>query len=133
MNEHPIKDLMGITLEKLKEMVDVDTIIGKPISLPDGITIIPVSKLSLGFASGGSDLPTTKEKELFGGGSGGGVSVQPVAFITINNGEIKLLQMSAPKEVAIINSIPEIASKVSDIFNKNSNNSSKKNSVKNEE
>ncbi len=133
MSEHPIKDLMGITLEKLKEMVDVDTIIGKPISLPDGITIIPVSKLSLGFASGGSDLPTTKEKELFGGGSGGGISVQPVAFITINNGEIKLLQMSAPKEVAIINSIPEIASKVSDIFNKNSNNSSKKNSVKNEE
>ena len=133
MSEHPIKDLLGITLEKLKEMVDVDTIIGKPISLPDGITIIPVSKLSLGFASGGSDLPTTKEKELFGGGSGGGISVQPVAFITINNGEIKLLQMSAPKEVAIINSIPEIASKVSDIFNKNSNNSSKKNSVKNEE
>ena len=89
--------------------------------------------MALGFASGGSDLPTTKEKELFGGGSGGGISVQPVAFITINNGEIKLLQMSAPKEVAIINSIPEIASKVSDIFNKNSNNSSKKNSVKNEE
>ncbi|MBP8994014.1 MAG: GerW family sporulation protein [Bacteroidales bacterium] len=127
MNEHPIKDLMGITLEKLKEMVDVDTIIGKPISLPDGITIIPVSKLSLGFASGGSDLPTTKEKELFGGGSGGGVSVQPVAFITINNGEIKLLQMSAPKEVAIINSIPEIANKLSDIFSKNNNNSNKKN------
>lgn len=127
MNEHPIKDLMGITLEKLKEMVDVDTIIGKPISLPDGITIIPVSKLSLGFASGGSDLPTTKEKELFGGGSGGGVSVQPVAFITINNGEIKLLQMSAPKEVAIINSIPEIANKLSDIFSKNNNNSNEKN------
>ncbi len=127
MNEHPIKDLMGITLEKLKEMVDVDTIIGKPISLPDGITIIPVSKLSLGFASGGSDLPTTKEKELFGGGSGGGVSVQPVAFITINNGEIKLLQMSAPKEVAIINSIPEIANKLSDILSKNNNNSNKKN------
>ena len=127
MSEHPIKDLMGITLEKLKEMVDVDTIIGKPISLPDGITIIPVSKLSLGFASGGSDLPTTKEKELFGGGSGGGVSVQPVAFITINNGEIKLLQMSAPKEVAIINSIPEIANKLSDIFSKNNNNSNEKN------
>ncbi len=127
MSEHPIKDLMGITLEKLKEMVDVDTSIGKPISLPDGITIIPVSKLSLGFASGGSDLPTTKEKELFGGGSGGGVSVQPVAFITINNGEIKLLQMSAPKEVAIINSIPEIANKLSDIFSKNNNNSNKKN------
>ncbi|MED9891726.1 spore germination protein GerW family protein, partial [Ruminococcus champanellensis] len=68
--EHPINDLMGVTMEKIREMVDVNTIVGTPITCADGATIIPISKVSYGFASGGSDLPAKVEKDLFGGGSG---------------------------------------------------------------
>ena len=71
--EHPIGSLMDTTMEKIKEMIDVNTIIGEPITSPDGTLIIPVSKVSYGFAAGGSDLPTKKEnKDCFGGGSGAG-------------------------------------------------------------
>ena len=66
MSDHPIKDMMGVTMEKIKEMVDVNTIVGEPIVLADGTTIIPISKVSFGFASGGSDLPAKVEKDLFG-------------------------------------------------------------------
>ncbi|MBQ3566997.1 MAG: sporulation protein YtfJ, partial [Oscillospiraceae bacterium] len=69
-DNHTIGNIMGITMDKLKEMVDVNTIVGEPINLLDGTTIIPISKVSFGFASGGSDLPAKTEKELFGGGSG---------------------------------------------------------------
>ena len=75
--EHPIGSLMDTTMEKIKEMIDVNTIIGEPITSPDGTLIIPVSKVSYGFAAGGSDLPTKKEnKDCFGGGSGAGVYEQ---------------------------------------------------------
>ncbi|MCI7084590.1 sporulation protein YtfJ, partial [bacterium] len=73
MSDHPINGLMQTTMQKIKEMVDVNTIVGDPITSPDGTIIIPVSKVSYGFASGGSDFPTKKEnKECFGGGSGAG-------------------------------------------------------------
>ena len=62
MSEHPIEGLMGVTMQKIKEMVDVNTIIGEPVITPDGTTIIPVSKVSFGFASGGTDLPTSQPK-----------------------------------------------------------------------
>lgn len=120
MSEHPIKDLMGTTMEKIKEMVDVDTIIGDPIKLDDGTTIIPISKVSFGFASGGSDLPTKTDKELFGGGGGAGISIQPLGFIVVSNGDVKLLQMSmeANSSNAIINMVPEVFDKVSGLFKK---------------
>lgn len=71
MNEqHPISGIMGITMDKLKEMVDVNTIIGDPIKIDEKTTVIPISKVSFGFASGGSDLPAKQPKDLFGGGSG---------------------------------------------------------------
>ena len=71
--EHPIGNLMDTTMNKIKEMVDVNTIVGEPITAPDGTLIIPVSKVTYGFAAGGSDLPTKKEnKDCFGGGSGAG-------------------------------------------------------------
>ena len=82
--EHPIGNLMDTTMNKIKEMIDVNTIVGEPITSPDGTLIIPVSKVSYGFASGGSDLPTKKEnKDCFGGGSGAGVTIQPVEFLTV--------------------------------------------------
>lgn len=114
MSEHPIQGLIETAMQKLREMVDVQTIIGDPISVNDA-TIIPVSKVSFGFASGGSDLPTKIAKDTFAGGSGGGVSISPIAFIVIANGDVKLLQMSsegAPSN-ALINLVPEVFDKIS--------------------
>ena len=113
--EHPINDLMGVTMEKIREMVDVNTIVGTPITCADGATIIPLSKVSYGFASGGSDLPAKVEKDLFGGGSGAGISIQPVAFLVILNGEVKLMQLSidASTPNALINLVPDVMEKIS--------------------
>lgn len=116
-----LNETMSNAMERIKQMVDVNTIIGNPIDFPDGTHIIPVSKVSFGFGSGGSDLPSKSEKELFGGGAGAGVSIQPLAFIVIkNDGDVKLLQMSvnAQKENAIINTVPEVIDKIADIFSK---------------
>ena len=113
--EHPINDLMGVTMEKIREMVDVNTIVGTPITCADGATIIPISKVSYGFASGGSDLPAKVEKDLFGGGSGAGISIQPVAYLGILNGEVKLMQLSidASTPNALINLVPDVMEKIS--------------------
>lgn len=117
-----LKDIMGITLDKIKQMVDVDTIIGKPITTQDGSTIIPISKISYGFASGGSDLPKkTADVDLFAGGSGAGISMQPLGFLVVSsNGDVKLLEMSmgASKENAIINKIPDMVDKITDLLKK---------------
>lgn len=117
-----LEALVKTAIEKIKEMVDVETVIGKPITAPNGTVIIPVSKVSVGFASGGSDLPNKNAKDLFGGGTGGGVSIQPLAFITIlPDGNVKLLQMTinAPKENAALAMIPDIIDKVTDFISKN--------------
>ena len=106
---------MNITMEKIKEMIDVNTIVGTPITSPDGTLIIPVSKVSYGFASGGSDLPTKKEnKDCFGGGSGAGVTIQPVAFLTVYQGEVKLVSVDGNKSAidGIVNMIPDVVTKV---------------------
>ena len=120
MSEHPISGLMGITMEKIREMVDVDTVIGDPITVSDGTVIIPVSKVSFGFASGGSDLPSKTQSELFGGGSGAGITIQPLAFLVVSKGEVKLLQMSmnANSSNAIINMVPEVFDKISSMIKK---------------
>lgn len=95
--EHPIEGLMKTTMNSLKEMVDVNTIVGDAVHAADGSVIIPVSKISFGFASGGSEFnrekrdTSTDEKFPFGGGSGAGVSVSPVGFIVVGNEQIKLL------------------------------------------
>ena len=91
MADHPIEGMMDTTLEKIREMVDVNSIIGDPITTPDGTVIIPISKVSYGFGSGGSDLPvkTQPEKQFFGGGTGAGVTISPVAFLTVSGGEVK--------------------------------------------
>jgi len=120
MEKHPVNSLMGTAIEKIREMIDVNTIIGNPISTPEGATIIPVSKVSFGFASGGSDLPSKNPKELFGGAAGAGVSVQPLAFICVQpDGEVKLLQMSvnATKENAMISTLPDLIDKISGLVN----------------
>lgn len=121
MNEkNKLEGLVTGAMDKIKEMVECETIVGKPITVGDGTTIIPVSKVSFGFASGGSDLPSKNTKDLFGGGSGAGITISPIAFIAISNGDVKLLQLSmgADKENAIINMVPEVIDKVTEFINK---------------
>ena len=119
--DHPINSLMDTTMEKIKEMVDVNTIIGDPITSPDGTIIIPVSKVSYGFASGGSDFPTKKEnKDCFGGGSGAGVTIQPIAFLTVFRGDVKLIPVEKYEGAAdrVEGMMPELVDKVSALFKK---------------
>ncbi|MBQ5564605.1 MAG: GerW family sporulation protein [Clostridia bacterium] len=122
MSDRPINNLMDTTLDKLKQMVDVNTVIGTPITTPDGTTIIPVSKVIYGFASGGSEFNSKKpdSENLFGGGSGAGVTITPIAFISVSNGEAKLLNISAYSDAQdrAIGSIPEIIDKITALFKK---------------
>ncbi len=110
---HPIEGIMGVSMENIHQMVDVNTIIGDPIVKGD-TTIIPISKVSFGFASGGSDLPS-QAAEKFAGGAGAGVTVKPVAFIVIKaDGDVKLLELgekSSPFE-GVMDSLPGIIDKI---------------------
>ncbi len=105
-----VEGLMGVSVEKIREMVDANTVIGTPIMLDGGITLIPVSKVSYGFASGGSDLPAKSSGDLFGGGAGAGINLTPVAFLTIKDGEINLLPVvSKPDTIdRAISLVPEV-------------------------
>ncbi len=120
MAQH-LEGLMSTSMEKIRELVDVDTIIGKPISSPDGSTIIPISKVSFGFVSGGSDIPAKVDKDVFAGGAGAGITIKPQAFIVINkNGEAKILELggkASPIE-EIIDSAPELLNKLKGMFGK---------------
>ncbi len=119
--EHPIGNLMETTMNKIKEMVDVNTIVGEPITAPDGTLIIPVSKVTYGFASGGSDLPTKKEnKDRFGGGCGAGVTIQPVAFLTVYQGDVRLVSVenNGSTVEGIVGMIPDVLQKVKGMFGK---------------
>lgn len=116
MKETPVNKIMENTLEKMREMVDVSTIIGDPIQT-DGTTLIPVSKVSYGFTSGGTDLPSKQNAELFGGGGGGGITITPVAFIVIQNDKVRMMQInnyssSADRAIAMI---PELVDQISQL------------------
>lgn len=116
-----VGDLLGISMAKVKEMADVNAIIGDPIKLEDGTTIIPVSKVSYGFASGGSDIPSRYEKNLFGGGAGAGVSIKPEGFLVISpDGSARMIQMTAESDPisSAINNLPGIVDKVSGFIKK---------------
>lgn len=119
--EHPISGLMETTMQKIKEMVDVNTIIGDPITTPDGTVIIPISKISYGFVAGGSDFPTKKEsKDCFGGGSGAGVTMHPIGFLTIYQGDVKLINIEkydGPTD-RIVGMVPDVVDKVTSLFKK---------------
>ena len=125
-----IEGVLGVSMEKIREMVDVNTIIGDPISAPNGTTIIPVSKVSYGFASGGSDLPgkVNNPEDLFGGGAGAGVSIQPVAFLVVQEDGVRLLQMDEGSDAlsSAIRSVPEVVDRISSLIRKpNSKNKEK--------
>ena len=120
MADHTVQGLMGLTIDKVREVVDSDTIIGKPITTPDGTTILPVSKVTLGAASGGSDFTGQGAKSQFGGGSGAGVSVTPVAFLIVKDGNVRTVQLADSSSTVdrALNMLPELVDKLSGMLGK---------------
>ena len=114
MSEHAINGFVGVSMEKIRNLVDSNTMMGDPINCGDGTTVIPVSKVSVGFGSGGSDLPTRTSKEYFAGGAGGGISIKPVGFLVVQNGDVKLVQltMNADKANVLLDMVPGLVDKV---------------------
>ena len=121
MKEQSASGILGTAIDKIKDMVDCQTIVGEAIDAGDGIKVIPISKVTYGFASGGSDFPTKQSKDLFGGGGGAGVTIQPVAFLVINNGDVTVKYVSEGADNSaerIIGMVPEMVDKVSDVVSK---------------
>lgn len=120
MKEQSASGILGTTIEKIRDLVDVSTIIGDPMYLEGGMTIIPVSKVTYGFASGGSDFPSKTNAQLFGGGGGAGVTITPVAFLIVSDGEVTLKHITAYDNAAerVVNLVPEMFDKVMSVVNK---------------
>ena len=124
MDKTPISELMEVTMTKLKEMVDANTVVGAPVTTPDDITVIPVSKVSFAFAAGGSDFPA-KEKSGFGGGSGAGIKVEPVGFLVIKDGNVRMINIAPPADSTVnrlVELIPEVIDRVDAFIDKRKNN-----------
>ena len=98
--QSPMSEMMRVSMSKIKEMVDVNTVVGEPITTPDGITLIPISKVSFGFGSGGSDLPI-KSRAGFGGGSGAGIRIEPIGFLIIKDGSVRMLNIMPPPNTTL--------------------------------
>ena len=121
MAEHPIQGMMATAMQSIKEMVDVNTIVGTPVETKDGTVIIPISKVAFGFAAGGSDIPAKKDfkdENNFGGGSGAGVSIQPVAFLVVSDNQIKLLPVNTSENPLdkIVDYIPDAVDKITNLI-----------------
>lgn len=122
---HPIETLMQTTMENLKQMIDVNTIVGDAVENKDGAVIIPISKVSFGFAAGGGDIKAASDKNnkveeqapLFAGGTGAGITVTPVAFLVVTTNQIRLLNVSSNSSIdRIIDMIPSIIDDIKEII-----------------
>ncbi|MBQ7989640.1 MAG: sporulation protein YtfJ [Oscillospiraceae bacterium] len=118
-----VKELVSAAMDKVHEMADANTILGNPVKVDKGVTIIPICKVSYGFASGGSDLPTKSDREFFGGASGAGISFNPLGFLVISDGKVELLQMKLNygKNSTVVDMVPEVFDKVAGLFKKDKN------------
>lgn len=133
MSEHPIQGLMKTAMENIKEMVDVNTIVGDPVETPDGV-ILPISKVGFGFAAGGSEFSTDQharpeanqmnaQVELpFGGGSGGGISITPIAFLVVGSMGVKVVPLDNQTHIfeRIIDATPQMVDKIQSMIKGNS-------------
>ena len=123
MKEHPVNDMMGSTMDKIKGMIDVNTVVGEPIVTQE-VTIIPVSRVSFGFASGGSDFASKHQKpggeNAFGGGSGAGVHLDPIAFLIVRGENVRLLPVMPPCGPIdrAIDVVPEVVDKITNFVEK---------------
>lgn len=122
MSENNIKQIMDTTMEKLRTMVDANIITGEPIVVGE-ITLVPVSKVAFGLATGGSDFPSKSGNQLFGGGGGAGVTVSPIAFIVISGENVKMLPVYNELTTVekMVNMAPEIIEKAKELFPKKDN------------
>ncbi|WP_400242789.1 GerW family sporulation protein [Niallia sp. JL1B1071] len=138
MSDHPIQGLMTTAMENLKEMIDVNTIIGDPVETPDGSVILTVSKVGFGFAAGGSEFtlenhslndPLTKHP--FGGGSGGGVSITPIAFLIVNAEGVKMVHLDESTHLyeKILDIAPQAVDKIQQMFAKKDSSSDSSNNA----
>ena len=124
---HPLPDMMGSSVAKIKDMFDANTVIGDPIQTPEGVMIIPVSKVKVGYAGGGSDFapkgyPTNKPN-AFGGGSGAAVTVTPVAFLVIKGESVRMLPVAEPASGSLerlVEMLPELIDQISALSKKKS-------------
>ena len=115
---HPLSEMMTSTMEKIKSMIDVNTVIGNPIRTPNGATVIPITKVSIGYGSGGSDFatknyPATRDNS-FGGGAGAGIKITPVAFLVIRGESVRMLPVAEPASTSIdrlIELLPDLLEK----------------------
>lgn len=114
---HPLSDMLGNTMDKIHTLVDANTVVGEPITTPDGVTIIPVSKISFGYAGGGSDFTTKSagSQNPFGGGTGGSVKITPVAFLIVKEGSVRVLPIAEPASSSldrIVDMLPDLIDKL---------------------
>lgn len=115
----PLNDMMETAMGKVREMVDSNAIVGEPIVTPDGVTVIPISRVSFGFGSGGGDYGATKTN--FGGGAGAGVKIDPVAFLIIKDGVTRMMPVAIPAEATVdrvLDLVPEVLDRVENFINK---------------
>lgn len=134
-NQHPVENLMKSTMENLKDMIDVNTVIGDAVETKDGSYIIPISKVTFGFVSGGSEFGTLCKipieetyKHPFGGGSGAGITVKPVAFLVLRKDLVRLLPVEQNNTYdRIVDSVPQIIDIVKGFFNEDKKNKSENN------
>lgn len=116
MENHPIQGLMKTAMESIKDMVDVNTIVGDPVETPDGSVIMPISRVTFGFAAGGSEFQAENVASAeypFGGGSGAGVTVQPVAFLVVGNGNVRMLPVDSNTMVErLVDMAPQLLNQV---------------------
>ena len=120
MDKSNVGTLLDVTMSKIREMVDVNTVVGEPILTPDNITIIPVSRVSYAFASGGTDFQR-KEKPAFGGGNGAGVKIEPIGFLILKDGSVRMINITPPANTTldrVIEKAPELMDSIQDFLNK---------------
>ncbi len=125
MDKHPLGELMETTMGKIREMVDVNTVVGNPITTADGITVIPVSKVTFGFASGGTDFQGKGKQEdrpgNFGGGAGAGVTISPIGFLVIKEGNVRTVSIAPPPSGAmdrLVDMLPGVVDQVKGMMEK---------------
>ena len=109
-----LPNMLENTIQKIREMLDVNTVVGNPITTPDGVTIIPVSKVSVGFGGGGSDF--VKNENSFGGGVGGGVKVTPICFLIVKDGNVRMMPVAAPANTTVdrlVDQVPDVLDRIS--------------------
>ena len=118
--DNKLNSMMNTAMEKVREMVDTNTIVGQPITTPDGVTLIPISKVSFGFGGGGGDYGKNA-KDGFGGGSAAGVKISPVAFLVVKDGSVRMMPVTVPPTSTmerVVELVPEIMDKVEKHFDK---------------